>query len=65
MTNPALKDLPAKIRDDQKELLDHIAQFMGVSVSAVVRWAIDDARPFLLARACLEETNLPEETRRA
>jgi hypothetical protein len=65
MTETPTTDLPARIRTDQKRLLDHIAFVMSVPVSAVVRWAIDDARASLLARASLEESMLPEETRRA
>lgn len=65
MTTPPHVDLPARIRDDQKKFLDHIASVMAVPVSAVVRWAIDDARASLLSRASLEETNLPQEAKRA
>ena len=57
-------DLPARVRDDQKAFLNHIAKTLGVPVSVVVRWALDDARPFLLARACLKENDLPEDIRR-
>lgn len=58
-------DLPARIRDDQKAFLRFVAKHLNVSVSVLVRWAIDDARASLLSRACLEESNLPEEIRRA
>lgn len=52
-------------RKDQEQLLKYLAERMNVSVSAIGRWALDDARAFLLARASLEETDLPQELRRA
>lgn len=63
MSETPFIDLPSMVRPDQKELLTLIAKHMGVSVSAVVRWALDDARPFLLSRACLQEENLPKAAR--
>lgn len=64
MTETSYADLPSRVRTDQKEFLAHIAKVLEVPVSVVVRWAIDDARPFLLARASLQETDLPSETRK-
>ena len=52
------------IRNDQEKLTKFLAKHMGVSVSAIGRWAIDDALASLLARAGLSEADLPNDARR-
>lgn len=51
-------------RREQELFLRFIAEHMGVSLSAVGRWAFDDARASLLSRSCLEEKDLPEAIRK-
>lgn len=46
------------IRPDQKQFLGAIAYKLNVSVAAVVRWTIDDARAQELARASITEADL-------
>lgn len=55
------------VKPAHKNFLEFIAKHMGVSVSAVGRWLIesDDGRVFLLTKACLKETDLPESMQRA
>lgn len=60
MTDNVLTDLPSRVREDQIKLVKAVAKKMGVSVSAVVRWALDDARASLLSRACLEANDFPQ-----
>ena len=60
MTDNPLADLPSRVREDQIKLVKAVAKKMGVSVSAVVRWALDDARASLLSRACLEPSDFPQ-----
>lgn len=65
MTTPAkYEDLASVVWPDQKCLLSIIAGACGVSVSTVTRWALDDARATLLARAGMTEEQLPLEARK-
>jgi len=52
------------IRPDQERLLRFVAKRMSVSVSALMRWTIYDGLASLLARASLQETDLPSDARR-
>lgn len=51
------------VRADQEQLLRFLSPRLGVSLAAIVRWALDDARPFLLTRASLKESDLPAAAR--
>ena len=52
-------------RKEQAAFLDYIAKHMGVSRGVLARWVFDEARAFLLSKACLQETDLPDAIRKA